>query len=318
VNLLDLVKKKPLEKDDADDLLFGGRVRFDPLAMPAPAQPVMLPLPQPFMHQPAHAIEQRTHGAARIAASMTAKKLAVPVGVFVVVMGLLSVYLAKGHSKSLPDATTFVHAPPPTPTVAQVTPQAQPPVPPPAPAAGPIVTPIDDSSQQPAVAEAAQPAAAETTPPSISDVQPTVPTVPDTQAAVATDDVHTDAADEKPVEKTSSKRKHRHHHRSAAAKRAKRGTREIHETRVAVAEPAKSEKPTKAEKLGGKGALQISCSPAREVWIDGRNTKQMTPQKLTLAPGAHNITLVDKESHNAKTLQVEIEANKTLRVSKSY
>jgi hypothetical protein len=34
--------------------------------------------------------------------------------------------------------------------------------------------------------------------------------------------------------------------------------------------------------------------------------------------GTHNITLFDKNTRSAKTFQVEIKPNQTLRVSKSY
>jgi hypothetical protein len=305
VNLLDLVKnQKKLDRDSADDLLFGGRVRFDPMAMPAPAHPVMLP--QPFIHQPTHAIEQRTHQVARVASNLSPKKLALPVGLFVVAMVLLSVYLAKGDSKSAPKAT-IVQAPQPT---VEVTMPAATPPPAPAPApeaaAAAVVTPIDQA--QPTVTEIEAPVAQ----PTVTEIQPTVPTVAEVQPTVPTvptvADVQPIVEDEKPVAKKSSPKSKRKS-KTRAAKRAKK------ETRVATADEPK---PAKLEKLGGKGGLQISSSPAREVWIDGRNTKQMTPQKLTLSPGTHNITLFDKKTRNAKTFQVDIKANETLRVSKKY
>jgi hypothetical protein len=319
VNLLDLVKnQKPIEHDSSDDMLFGGRVRFDPMAMPAPAQPVMLapipslaqqrqpvsvPLPQPFVRQPAAAIEQRTHRVSRVPdPKATLAKFALPVTLFCCAMVLLSVYLWKGDSKS--DApkttTTIVHAPPPAP-VAQVMPEAPPPAPAPAPEAAPaaaVVTPID----QPTVTEIQ---------PTVPDVQPTVPTVAEVQPTVPTVPTVADATDEEaPVAKPAKSSKRKHQRSTRAAKRAKK------ETRVATAEkPAKTEA---RENLGGKGALQISSSPARELWVDGKNTKKTTPQKVTLSPGTHNITLFDKKTRSAKTFQVEIKPNQTLRVSKSY
>jgi hypothetical protein len=323
VNLLDLVKnQKPIEHDSSDDMLFGGRVRFDPMAMPVPAQPVMLapipslarqqqpvisvPLPQPFVRQPAPAIEQRTHRVSRVPdPKATLAKFALPVTLFCCAMVLLSVYLWKGSKSAPAPKTTIVHAPPPAP-VAQVMPDVPPPLPP-APeavaAAQPVVTPI--VQKQPTVTEIQPtvPAVAETVPtvPTVPEVQPTVPTVAD--AAPAADEAEAPVA--KPAK--ASKRKH---HSSRAAKRAKK------ETRVATAEkPAKAEA---RENLGGKGALQISSSPARELWVDGKNTKKTTPQKVTLSPGTHNITLFDKKTRSAKTFQVEIKPNQTLRVSKSY
>jgi hypothetical protein len=309
VNLLDLVKnQKPLEKDSSDDMLFGGRVRFDPMAMPAPAHPVMLavPLPQPFVRQPAAAIEQKTHRVMRVPDGISPKKLALPVGLFVVAMVLLSIYLAKGHSKPEAKATTIVHAPPAAHVEAITPPPAPAPeaTPPPAPAPEAVAAAAAPTEQkmQPTVTEIPQPTVTEIQPtvPAVAETVPTVPTV--TEAAVAE---QPPADDAQPAAK--SKRKHHHEHR--AAKRTKK------ETRVATAE---TPKPAKLEKLGGKGALQISSSPARELWVDGKSTKKSTPQKVTLAPGTHNITLFDKKTRSAKTFQVEIEANKTLRVSKSY
>jgi hypothetical protein len=305
VNLLDLVKnQKPLEKDSSDDMLFGGRVRFDPMAMPMPAQPVMLPLPQPFVRQPAPAIEQKTHRVMRVAdPKATLKKFGLPVTLFCCVMVLLSVYLAKGSSKPTAKATTIIHAPP----AAHVEAVTPPPAPapqatPPAPEVVAAAATPTEQKAQPTVTEIPQPTVTEIQPtvPTVAEVAPTVPTVP----AVA--ESQPVAAEEAPVAK-SSKRKHHHEHR--AAKRTKK------ETRVATAEQPK---PAKLEKLGGKGQLQITSSPKRELWIDGKSTKQSTPQTVKLAPGTHNVTLFDKKTRSAKTFQVEIEANKTLRVSKSY
>jgi hypothetical protein len=322
VNLVDLVKNnKPLPRDAGDDLLFGGGARFDPLAMDIPAAAaVTLPtapartpsgtrpppsasaqrapsvvLPRPFLRQPAHAIERTI----RVPRSLdpNVRRFALPVGLFVVAMILLSIYLAKGDKKApkaaivpapAPAAQMPVLTPPPAPApapVAVVAAQAEPVA---AAKAEPVVTPI----ASPTVEPIDSPAAAQPTVPTVP--APTVPTVPDAPVA---------AADDAPVAAPAQpSKRHREHHR--AAKRAKTGTR------VAVAE--------KSANLRGKGALVLSSSPSREIWIDGRKTKQMTPQRLTLAPGTHNVTLFDKKTRSAKTFQVEIKPNQTLKVAKAY
>src|SRR4051812_37079363 len=107
VNLLDLVKTKPLTSDGSDDMLFGGRARFDPMAMPVAAVPVMLP--QPFVRQPAAALDHlKTHRVTRVAPN-PAKKYALPVGLFAVAMVLLSIYIAKGDKKTAAPQATVVH-----------------------------------------------------------------------------------------------------------------------------------------------------------------------------------------------------------------
>jgi outer membrane biosynthesis protein TonB len=206
------------------------------------------------------------------------KKLAIPTGIFVGAMIVLSIYLAKRGDKPTHTAAnvTVVHAPPPAPVVQPIDTPA------------PSVQPIEEvkPTEQPVVAEEAKPTFE--------------PTVPEPTVAEVNTPVEEQVA-EKPVAKKSSKAKR-------AAKRTKAPTR------VAVAEQPKAAK----QNLGGNGALSVSSSPAREVWVDGRNTKSMTPQRLTLKPGTHNITLFDKKTRSAKTFQVEIKPNEVTRVAKKY
>lgn len=269
VNLVDLMKKRPVPVSTGDDDLFGGNVRFDPMAMPSVAAPVSLPTPVGFdqrirISPPIVRREQEDPRRALV------KKLALPTVLFTAAMVLLSVYLAKGDDKPAPKAAANV-------TVVQA----------PAPVVQPIEAPVVTPIEAPKAVEEAKP---------VEEVKPTFePTVPEVNDAPVEENVV-----EKPVAKKAKSKR--------AAKRAKATKR------VAIAEQPKA----KSEKLGGKGALQLSSSPAREVWIDGRNTKQMTPQRLTLKPGTHNITLFDKKTRSAKTFQVEIKPNETTRVSKKY
>jgi outer membrane biosynthesis protein TonB len=279
VNLVDLVKQRPLPVTTDDDELFGGVARFDPMAMPVVAEPVSLPQfdQQRVRISPPLGVRREQE------APQTAllKKLAIPTGIFVGAMVVLSIYLAKrGDEKPQVAANvTVVHAPPPAPA----------PVVQPIDTPAPTVQPIEEAAP---IAEAAPVAA-----PVAEEAKPTFePTVPEVNAAPVEEQVA-----EKPVAKKTNRAKR-------AAKRAKSATR------VAVAEKPKATK----QNLGGNGALSVSSSPAREVWVDGRNTKSMTPQRLTLKPGTHNITLFDKKTRSAKTFQVEIKPNELTRVAKKY
>lgn len=280
VNLVDLVKQRPLPVTTDDDELFGGVARFDPMAMPVVAEPVSLP-----QFDQARVRISPPLGVRREEAPQPSllKKLAIPTGIFAAAMVLLSIYLAKRGDKPAHHAAnvTVVHAPPPAPSVQPIE------------APAPVVQPIEEAKPVAAVEEA-KPVEE---PKPVEEAKPTFePTVPDVNDAPVAEQVA-----EKPVAKKSHKAKR-------AAKRTKAPTR------VAVAEQPKAVK----QNLGGNGALQVSSSPAREVWIDGRNTKSMTPQRLTLKPGTHNITLFDKTTRSAKTFQVEIKPNETLRVAKKY
>jgi hypothetical protein len=285
VNLVDLVKQRPLPVTTDDDELFGGVARFDPMAMPVVAEPVSLPQFDQQRIRISPPLGVRREEAPTVS---LLKKVALPTGIFVGAMVVLSIYLAKrGDAPTQTSANvTVVHAPPPV-----VQPIATP---------APSVQPIEEAK---AVAEAA-PVVEEAKP----TFEPTIPTVPDVAEAapVAETAVAEKTVAEKTVaEKTVAKK-------SSRAKRAAKRTKAA--TRVAVAEQPKAMK----QNLGGNGALSVSSSPAREVWVDGRNTKHMTPQRLTLKPGTHNITLFDKTTRSAKTFQVEIKPNEVTRVAKKY
>lgn len=267
VNLVDLVKQRPLPVTTDDDELFGGVARFDPMAMPVVAEPVSLPAFEQRVRISPPLGVRREEEAPRMA---MLKKAAIPTGIFVGVMVVLSIYLAaRGDTPTQHTAAnvTVVHAPPPA----------------------PVVQPIEEA----APVAAAAPVVEEAKP----TFEPTVPTVPDVAEVAPVEE----QVAEKPVAKKTSRAKR-------AAKRAKAPKR------VAVAEKSKAAK----QNLGGNGALSVSSSPAREVWVDGRSTKKMTPLRVTLKPGTHNITLFDKTTRSAKTFQVEINPNELTRVAKKY
>lgn len=280
VNLVDLVKQRPLPVTTDDDELFGGVARFDPMAMPVIAQPVSLPQFEQPRVRISPPLGERREESSRMA---LVKKLAIPTGIFVGAMVVLSIYVGtRGEEKPRAAANvTVVHAPPPAPVVQAIETPA------------PTVQPIEEAKP----AEVAPVAEAKP----VEEAKPTFePTVPEPTVAEVNPSV-----EEKVVEKHVAKK-------SSKAKRAAKRTKAA--TRVAIAEQPKAVK----QNLGGMGALSVSSSPAREVWVDGRNTKQMTPQRLTLKPGTHNITLFDKATRSAKTFQVEIKPNETTRVSRKY
>jgi hypothetical protein len=60
----------------------------------------------------------------------------------------------------------------------------------------------------------------------------------------------------------------------------------------------------------------VSSSQPREVWVDGRNSKRMTPLRVLLKPGKHKVTLFDKDHGTAKTFEVEIKPDTTTKIAK--
>jgi PEGA domain len=97
--------------------------------------------------------------------------------------------------------------------------------------------------------------------------------------------------------------------------------------------PAKAEKPapapkaakadapvvdpfaTKSDKPAGEGTLMISSKPPCEIYVDGKATGLMTPQRaIKLAAGSHKITLVNAAEKLKKTLAVQITADQPTKV----
>jgi len=77
---------------------------------------------------------------------------------------------------------------------------------------------------------------------------------------------------------------------------------------VAVAEPPKASH-------GGGGVLMISTKPPCQIFIDGKPTGLVTPQRsISLPAGTHNITLVNAQSKVKKTVAVEITASKSTKL----
>ena len=62
----------------------------------------------------------------------------------------------------------------------------------------------------------------------------------------------------------------------------------------------------------------LTSSVPALIYVDGRSTKMMTPQKLSVPAGPHKITLLDPESGKAKPQDVEIVAGKTASIDKRF
>lgn len=91
----------------------------------------------------------------------------------------------------------------------------------------------------------------------------------------------------------------------AAAKRSQASTARSHQS-VAAAETS------------GKGVLSIASSPSMQVWVDGRNSKAMTPVRILLRTGQHKVTLIDGKAGTSRAFTVDIKDGETTSVTKRY
>jgi len=67
------------------------------------------------------------------------------------------------------------------------------------------------------------------------------------------------------------------------------------------------------------GVLSLGSKPPCQIFIDGRNTGLMTPQReIKLSPGPHKITLLNNEIGFRDTFTVNITAGQTTRQIKDY
>jgi hypothetical protein len=67
------------------------------------------------------------------------------------------------------------------------------------------------------------------------------------------------------------------------------------------------------------GVLMVSSKPPCEIWIDGKSTHMMTPQKkLTLSAGPHTITLLNAAQHITSSSKVEILVGLPSRLIKDF
>jgi hypothetical protein len=78
---------------------------------------------------------------------------------------------------------------------------------------------------------------------------------------------------------------------------------------------AKEAPKAEAPKAGGEGVLMVSSKPPCEIFVDGKPTGLMTPQRsLPLSAGTHKITLVNSAEKIKKTLTVQITADQPTKL----
>jgi hypothetical protein len=354
-DLLAGLQRKPVNQDPDDDVLFAGSRRDDagprrvprgtepppnlfampppPVAGPLPPAQLAVSLPRPFLHQPSVGTDKHlaTSRVSRTAATRTNKKLYfVPAGLAIVAAVLVAILMGNKDDQAVKVAASGVAAgDKPAEVIAleaanaakvATPPSVTPITEPAAAAAAPSVTPITEPAAAPA-AVAALPkdavAPAEVVPASAfvasqdGTTVPTVPTAPAAAAATTETEAPAAVAEESPAPKAKKSRRELAREKRAAKRATKRTTKR---------EPKQVARAEKAEKtdskLNGNGALAVSSSQPREVWVDGRNSKRMTPVRVLLKPGKHKVTLFDKAKGTAKTFEVEIKPNTTTKVAK--
>lgn len=381
-DLISGLQRKPLQRD-SDDWLFGERddlfaepadaTQIDPhhedksttpfdKATPASFEIPSLPRPAsgtqpPSFGQPAHGFDypvlrsQSPTSHVRIPNwTGIAKRLALPIGLFSIVIVLLGVYFAKTEdskpttiaasvkteeSKSTQLAAVQPAAPDPAAADAKPAPA---PVAPPAPASAPAVsvTPIEA-----ATAEPPKPEAVEVEPGSPASrflgtsAEPTIPTVAPKAAPApqSVPDLRAPAVAEKsvvraepPVAKPAAKAARTakksaaqlRAERRAAAKRAAKASVAASKARGKRRVATAGDHEKNAARPTGKGVLSIASTPSMEVWVDGRNSNAKTPVKIILLAGKHKVTLFDKQKAKAKSFEIEIKPDATTKVVKSY
>jgi hypothetical protein len=88
--------------------------------------------------------------------------------------------------------------------------------------------------------------------------------------------------------------------------------------------PAPTPAPAKAKEVAlaapdGAGFLMVSAKPPCEIVIDGKPTKLTTPQRsISLAPGAHAVTLINASIGIRKTIAVKVEAKKPTKLIQDF
>jgi hypothetical protein len=99
---------------------------------------------------------------------------------------------------------------------------------------------------------------------------------------------------------------HHHHHDSAVVAQTP-APAPAKPQQVALAAPA------------GTGTLMVSAKPPCEIVIDGKSTKLTTPQRaISLAPGAHAVTLINATIGVRKTIAIKVEAQKPTKLIQDF
>jgi len=84
-----------------------------------------------------------------------------------------------------------------------------------------------------------------------------------------------------------------------------------------VSKRVSSSSSSKATSSSGSGTLMLGSKPPCKIFIDGKNTGLLTPQRaLKLSAGKHKITLVNKDHNLKASTTVTIKAGETKRLIK--
>jgi hypothetical protein len=100
----------------------------------------------------------------------------------------------------------------------------------------------------------------------------------------------------------------------AAAKRAKRVAKVRAKNRTKRVAAATDDD----ARSTGKGILSIASTPSMQVWVDGRNSKAMTPVRIKLLAGTHKVTLLDNGRGKSRSFSVVIKPDETVKITKNY
>lgn len=114
---------------------------------------------------------------------------------------------------------------------------------------------------------------------------------------------------------------HHHHHEQVASSDspAKAAPVSVPKAQPAVAKSKQVAIATPAATGSGDGILMVSAKPPCEIIVDGKPTHLMTPQRsISLAPGAHQITLVNAQIGIRKTVAVKVEAKQPTKLIKDF
>lgn len=183
--------------------------------------------------------------------------------------------------------------------------------------------PAPAASDEPVNVEPGSPASRFLAPPPVETTIPTVaekpapaPTVvaglqpPADEPPAPALQASTRPAPQKAPQRDETSARGRRVRKDATAQRAKSVAAKPRAKRVAAADaPAAST---------GKGILSIASAPAMEVWVNGRNSKAMTPVRIKLRAGKHVVTLIDKQKGKSRSFPVVIKADETTTVTKRY
>ena len=113
-----------------------------------------------------------------------------------------------------------------------------------------------------------------------------------------------------------AKAKDKKRERAERPERPERTDKRVAKAVEAPAAPrAKAAPAAAAAGAGGHGVLMVSAKPPCEIYIDGKPTGLVTPQRaIKLPAGSHKVTLVNAASNIKKTVAVEITADKSTKL----